>query len=435
MGNHAILITNKLATLREGWDIATPQTIMDVYEHAHAHHITHVWLHPACQQIFIPPSHGEWSIKVNSRREGINSISVWLRGTQRPITLVFPQNTAWSWIPGCSPQELLSTVEAIEMQLGVSVAGSPATTGWTYLKKLHPEWIEASNFNWGEHHFNSRAVKELIWQRLRTPRERSYRYLHKFDKSSAYSAAAGQTMIGKGLPSLITGKEARIMARKHVGVWQVRIEGEETLLLPPAWEGGKEQWVMGPIVDLSQAAGMCVGVREGWMFPEQHGLLQQWARNLWMLRSHAAPGGRLQMAYKDIPNKTIGLTAYHGFEDGDEARHPHIRLQIIARHREIMWHNIYKIWKMTGGSSPLFTYMDAVYYLSDNADGRAALPQIVAREGQLGGFKYEGKIDVHDCIDYNRDELSFSGSISELLDSKLNVARKLEVLNFHGWER
>lgn len=432
MGNHAILVANTLATLRQAWDIPTPVTVMDIYQQASQRQISHVWIHPSSQNFVLPPSHDEWSIKVNRRREGINSISIWHRGTQHPITLIFAQNTAWSWVQGCTPHELLTTIEAIESQLGVNMAGSPATTGWSYLKKLHPEWIETSNFDWQEHHFTAKAVKELIWSRARTPRERSHRYLHKFDKSSAYSAAAAQAQIGRGSPYLINDGSISV---NHVGVWHVAITSAETLLLPPAWIGDREQWVMAPIVALSRSAGFSIKMHEAWIFPEQHGLLQQWARNLWMLRSQATPGGRLSMAYKDIPNKTIGLTAYHGFEAGDEARHPHIRLQVIARHREIMWHNLFKVWQVSG-NAPIMTYMDAAYYLSDNPDGRQAVKEIVMREGQLGGFKYEGKIDCQDFIDYSPDnERKFQGTVSELLDSKLNVARKLEVLNYHGWEK
>jgi len=404
--------------------------------------ITAVWVMPSAPTIEKGYTGGAWSIQENHRHGKLATISVYKRGQKHNhLNIIYPAHTAWSTIfDGAAPKEIMGAATYLERALGVPITGSPTTAGWAYLKKLHPEWIENIPVDLREMHFTAHAGTDIIWQRPLTQGETECVYLHKFDKSGAYPYAATQTDIGVGTPVHVDHGLDAVHEKGHpqeVGVWRCTIacnpdpEAYNTLLPPPwneqkgvAWVG----WLAGPIIRLLRATGHIVTIMEGYVFPQRHDLLMQWANNLWNIRQGFDdltrwPGARsarlAQKGTKQIMNSTIGYTAFKGFdEDEEEKRRPDIRLQVVARNRELVWHNLFKTSRLDG-QTPIMVYIDAAYYISNERNGRAALPSLVRREGQFGGFRWEG------CIEMD-------AAILEMFRAKMPVAQRLTYLNQRG---
>jgi DNA polymerase type B, organellar and viral len=413
-----------------------------VADQALQHRYTHIWVMPGCQ-VELADSIGVWSIKVNKRHDKPATISVWKRGREH-IDIILLENTAWvegvEAFKGISPKQLLAAIGYIESELGVPVSGSPASVGWALLKKLHPEWIEDIPVNLRDMHFTPQVGSDLIWQCASlgvlgsSLAEPTHRYIHKFEKNSAYPAAATMTDIGVGIPVHMKGKEAWLAAQHEkfhpqpVGVWRCTILYTSSLhspSMPPVWKEDKgtyaatEGWLAGPIIRLLQSQGHHLEVHEGYVFPGRHDLLVKWAKLLWEKRQ-ACTNECARKAFKQIANATIGFTAFKGFEDDEEEkRRPDIRLQILSRKREIMFHDIQEI-RNRYYMMPIMVYMDAVYYFSDSPV--LTFDYFKQREDKLGGFKYEGSIEI-------------TPEVAAMFAEKKPVASRLEYLNKIGWNK
>jgi hypothetical protein len=440
---HAILSPTGLLTIEAShWvDVAMeapPRSLQDVAEMAVNARISHLWV-MGLEFPDTAENHDAWSFKVLKNRAGkMMGVSVWKRGTGH-TTIIFPQYTSWrncGWVEKASPKEMLVTLAYLEETLGVRVSGSAASTGWAYLKKCHAEWVEEiPGFNLIDAHFRG-SSDVIVWQRPLIPVEMKRLYLHKWDKNMDFPNAATTADIGVGTPVHMDGKEA-CDASQHikghpqdVGVWRCTVKKTSTTWMSAGngqeWEDGTN-WIAGPIIRLLRVAGYEVEILEGWVFPERHDVMTKWGNDMWKFRNlfrdkgqwtRPVCAGFAEKATKRMAVAAIGITAFRHFEDDDEKRRPDIRAQVIGREREVMWHNIEKI-RRTYDLTPVMVYADAVYYLSDEPDGRAVLPTLVEREGKLGGLKYEGRIAMDDA--------------HIILDAKMAVWQKLEQLNRIGW--
>ena len=429
-----------LLTIRNGkWDFVTctAETLIELADIALSQRITHLWVMDSC---LYPPqlAEGAYSIKINIRHGKIATVSVWKRGIGH-VNIIFPHATGWADCFGdAGAHDILIAIHYVEQALGIHVSGSPGNTGWGLLKQLHPTWIEEIPLNLRECHFTPRAGRDIVWQaETLSLRAAGKRYIHKFDRSMAFTAAATQTDIGVGTPVHVETAMGAIHEKGHpqaVGVWRCTVSDTPDSIvqsdMPEIWFDERDTWLSGPIIRLLRAIGYEVEVHEGWVFPEQHDLLVKWGKLLWDARqsfSHDEEwintAGR-ELAYrmaKTIANTTVGFTAYKGFDEEEkEKARPDIRLQVVTRNAELMYHCMNKV-KQLYGATPAMVYMDACYYLSDEPDGRAALPELVKREGKLGGFKYEGRIEL-------------TPDVRKMFALKMSVAQRLEWLNKVGWE-
>ncbi len=416
-------------------------TLRDLADVAISHHITHLWV----QNVGYPEStsEGDYSIKIQHRNHHMAGATLWKRGHGKPVSIIFPSYTAWYGTPqrpgwlaqALCPEEILITLRYLESALNVTVGMSPGRVGWNYLKKIHPEWIEEiPGVNLKECHFTSAAAPDIIWQR---PMQSSKRYLHKFDKNAAYPYAATKTDIGVGTPIYMPIHLAGTPANHYkghpqaVGVWRCTvIDGPFDLGLMPLPWNKKEGWLVGPMIRLLRKAGYTVEIHEGWVFPERHDVMSRWGNDLWAIRQEFDVPGHYKAAHcaqlakaatKLIMNATIGLTAFRGYDEEDEMARPDIRCQIIATHRELTWHNIDKI-RQLYGVTPLIVYMDALYYLADEEDGCQAFPELVKRSDKMGGYKYEGRIEM-------------TADVVEMFARKMSEGERLEFLNKKGWRK
>lgn len=451
---HAVLTQQGLLYIhKDKWvckGVPNPLTLCPMAELCLAHHISHLWIMNGWE--YQPETDTGWSFAPHERSHHVAAISCWKRGhRQKDVEIIFPEYTSWhgtekapGWMYGVDPHDLLITLRYLEQCLEVPIGMSPGRVGWNYLKKLHPEWVEEiPGVDLKECHFISAVAPDIIWQRSLLTHEGNLLYLHKFDENASYPYAATQTDIGVGTPAHVDhGRDmddfqtdrGTTRQSQAVGVWRVTAYVDplpEFRNMPQIWHK-REGWLAGPIIRLLRKAGVRVTVHEGYVFPEHHDVMVKWAKDLWIMRQvfNGAPGTEgmwkseigaklAAKATKQLMNSTIGLTAFRKFDDDDEMKRPDIRAQIIARHTELTWHRINKI-RQTYGVTPVLVYMDALYYLSNEPDGRKAFPELVKREGEMGGYKWEGRV-------------SMDAGARAILSSKMGEAEKLEHLNKIGW--
>lgn len=425
-------------------ELADPcYSLRDLAQVAYPRYITHLWVMPAYGEFEPMPGNDEWQFSpYENRKKKMMGAAVRLRGHKDiDVNIIFPQHTSWwgsddspSWLRQCTYRELLIVIRYLEMTLGITITGSPGRAGWNYLKKIHPEWVEEiPGVDLAACHFDKKSTGDIIWDRplLASERENGM-FVHKLDKGAAYPYAGSKTDIGVGSPVYFQGTEAAYASDhiighpQEVGVWRCTIHGTTTTPgMPEPWS--KSGWIAGPIIRLLRSQGWPVDVHEGWVFPERHDVLAKWAKDLWNVRQgfdlpkwiNRKCAKFAKEATKQIMNMTIGITAFKDFDLDDEMRRPDIRGQVIARHRELTWHNINKI-KTLYGVTPVIVYMDAVYYILPGKDGRAALPELVKREGQFGGYRWEG------CIEMTSDVLA-------MFNQDMAENDRLEYLNKIGW--
>lgn len=407
-----------------------PWPVQSLADEALERGYTHIWaLYPA-ERLSVPQSGGDYSWQENVRHEKTATVSCWKRGSGH-VNIIYLNNTAWmtgtAAFRAITPAELLHAVNEIEDRLGVPVSGSPATVGWKYLKKLHPEWVEDIPVNLKGLGFTPKAGPDIIWQ-MGESRPLGW-YLVKFDKSSAYSAAAATTDIGVGTPFHFEGRAAELSAEhtkghpQEVGVWLCHVKGGNAIntALPPKRLMAGNYWLAGPHIRMLRAANYDVKPLEGWVFPERHDLLAKWAKDLWFHRQDTS-NPIVKNAFKQIPNTTIGYTGFHGFEDDEEEKkRPDIKLQVVSRNAEIMWHNINKV-RQEFSKNPVMVYMDALYYVCEKPEGHPIRGAFAERSGKLGGFKYEGSIEI-------------TPEVKSMFERKMAVAERLQFLNKIGWAK
>jgi len=438
-------------------------TLHDVAAVAYPRFITHLW---------IAAHYGEFEPMGNSQEYGIApyysrldemmGATIFKRGhKKKDLDILFPHYSSWgdgtlsSWVEKADVQELLITIHYLEQKLGVPIGASAGRVGWEYLKKLEPEWTQPIGFNFKNTPFME-PIGDKAWSREMTMGEQKVLYLHKFDKSSAFTYAASRASIGRGVPIHVDhGQGAEPMGDKQeVGIWRCTVEyGPVNPQMPFIVESGEKKghvlgaWLHGPTIQTLRSAGHQVAAHEGWVFPEKsRGVLDRWANNLWQFRiGFGLPGWRnqrcalfAQEAMKSIMNDMIGLTGFGDFTAGDEKARPDLRGQVIAKHKQLMWHNIEKMRNLYH-VTPVAQQSDAVYYLSNEVDGRKAFPALCQREGQLGGYKYEGRVPMDAQISHAFNVKTalppFEGTVRELInDKRYRWNYKLNALNTRGWE-
>ena len=121
---------------------------------------------------------------------------------------------------------------------------------------------------------------------------------------------------------------------------------------------------------------------------------------------------------KQAANAVIGLFRSSKFG----ARTPQrtdIRTQTVSRNAEIFYHNIEKV-ETLDRIRPALTYMDAVYYITSSPNGPKDIPSIMGRAQRLGGFKYEGSVQI-------------TPDVERALIEENTVSNKLAFLNKKGW--
>jgi hypothetical protein len=422
--------------------------------------LTHLWVHaetgidPAApvevkQGVFECDDYQGWHLLGHTEGKHIKSIYGWPAPHGTALSVIFPHRSRWGKsnrldVPGwgalADPKQLLVTIAYLERKLGVPVGGSPGSTGWALHTKIHPEWSkESPAMKTLGQCFRESAGPDFTTQRPYDSTEGVY--LHKVDKNSAHlQAAKFDSYYGVGDP--VHSTDGRAFDGKSPGAWYCTVDPIKDEF--PGYPSGT-YWIATPIVRMMQKdETYSVEIHEGWYWQYRdkkdgrvshaHQVMAKWAQEVWDDRQFFATTedkafrrrdccAFAASAMKQIAVGTVGLSGFKRFgeEESTDKRRPDIRAQTVSRSYELMYYNTLGFANQTG-LVPVLTYADALYYVTDSPD--IPFPDIfLKRQKELGGYKYEGRITI-------------TAEVAACLnDERLNVSKKLELLNKIGWTR
>jgi hypothetical protein len=304
---------------------------------------------------------------------------------------------------------LLGALCYLRDALGVDVLYSPGYVGQAMMKDMnqgHAEWVALSDLSmlptWIE--------GDVLWTRPLTEIEQSKKYLHFYDRNSMYLAATTGAELGEGSPDYVQASDAEnVFSACKCGVWRVSILGNPCSDLPPIVPK-QETWADVSIVRVARDLGYSVMIYEGYVWKRYHRTLQPWSKRLWDVRSSLnTKSGKADVqkypsvACRDIAYKMIKIIATRavGWLDLTEGRKDRTKEQwhrpdwknaIVGLARARMFLKLVELHRQ--GFAPVAVYTDAIAYVSDDPNPETAVPNLMRRASELGGFKHIRTIKV-----------------------------------------
>jgi hypothetical protein len=296
-----------------------------------------------------------------------------------------------------NPLDLLGAMCYLREALDIDVKYSPGWSGVRYMKKRNvsrPDWVQKISLpDVGEF-----REGDCLWTRALTEDEARKKYMHFYDGNSKYLAAATGAELGEGTPEYTTTYDS-----KACGEWDITLlpPHDYSDLLPFIVENAKS-WAVTPVVEMAKKMGYRVQVHGGYVWKKHHRILQAWAKNLWDLRLSLKtdtvkyPNSVARIAayemVKLIANQSIGwldLTKERGKPEAkkDQWHRPDWHDQIIGLARARMFLKIWEIVQLVQ-MYPCAVYTDAIAYCSDDPNPETAVPGLMRRSTELGGFKH-----------------------------------------------
>jgi len=433
----------------------TVQNIEDMYMLACQYRLHSLWLcpgNPLCltykeqAELFAPDALADrYKVNVRHKEKSVLPTSATIypksgpRG-HRPMIRVFLPDFDPTWLEDLDDQEhswcfsdvtdarlFLETLILIFERLGVYLATSPAQTGIDSMQ-AH---TRPGDWSHSEQEIKLPHFEELDihWKRPLTSQEQGL-YLHKFDRNSMYLASTTGADKGTGTPDHLNEEEAvRAFSEGAMGIWEVTIQepaqwpildGVDTARLPhnSTWTG--KGWLTTPGLKSYLAMGYEHTIHQGRIWFNKKGradigkrrALKDWASHLFKVRQELkAQYGSDHPAYKlikMIANRSLGwldLSKVRGrVQAGCEVKDvpwyyaPYYYQEIkgLARLRMVL-----KMLELVRDEEaeeeeqyPVLVFTDCFGLLSKEADARRAFPKLLARENELGGFKYDGSFLV-----------------------------------------
>lgn len=383
----------------------------------------------------------DYDVRVQSGKDGVPlSVSIKkIHGAGAKDRMVFigipDGDTRWAKDDGSwrleqveNPLDFLGAMCYLREALGIDVKYSPGWSGVRYMKQRNvsrPDWVQkislpdVGNFSEGD----------CLWTRPLINEEYRKQYMHFYDRNSMYLAATTGAELGEGTPEYTTTYDS-----KACGVWDITLlpPHDYSDLLPFIVENAKS-WAVTPVVEMAKKMGFRVQVHGGYVWKKHHRTLQAWAKNLWDLRlslktdTGKYPNSVARIAayemVKLIANQSIGwldLSKERGKAEAekDQWHRPDWHDQIIGLARARMFLKIWEIAQLVQ-MYPCAVYTDAIAYCSDDPNPETAVPGLMRRSTELGGFKHVRTIPMSDvlCSLFNSDLPAFEvmGRVKKLV--------------------
>jgi hypothetical protein len=290
-----------------------------------------------------------------------------------------------------------------------SLLYSPGWCGMSLLKKYlklygHQSWLAPADLS------SLPDVAEpggFNWKRPLRLKERAKKYVHFYDRNSQFPAAATGAELGEGTPVLTTTFNAKLP-----GVWYVTItQGLDMMgtLLPAIAEVGASQWMYTPSIQALEAAGYTYEIEKGYVWPVHHRTLQEWAKGLYegrkALRDRYGKNSPQEHLSKMIANRGLGWLdlgevrkrGRNPEKDLDNRPDFYNMVRSLARYRMVL-----KLLEVISKVRiyPIMIVADNICYVSDEPDPRKAVPCLMVRETELGGFKHDGTYLLEDVLPF-----------------------------------
>jgi hypothetical protein len=251
----------------------------------------------------------------------------------------------------------------------------------------------------------------LLWCRAPDSSESTRAFVHAYDANAMYLAAAGATEVGVGAPE--HHRDGTAFTPKVAGLWRIEPGATDDLRLPditrPAGQfAGTTAWYPTPVIRyLSEELGDTPEILEAYTWPTStRRYFDQWyqvvrdARAAMMAAAAAGDSDAdvVLHAVKGIYKRTVGR-----FARADDGRsksplyRPDWRLAIVSTANVNLLRKV-RTAGLKGDMWPVAISTDEVFYLSDEQDPVAALPQPLKLGNGLGQFKVTRSTPLTDEI-------------------------------------
>lgn len=368
-------------------------------------------------------------------------------GEKRRITIAFPQWNTYAWseeeLPGCSdPVACLAAIHYLEQALGMPLHHNAGVMGRQIIEETNshhsrPSWVAKPTIDMMPFKMERKAGYDLKYLRSIDPMDIAPGlHLLAVDKNSQYLGACSSVELGTGNPVYINPEELELHYEetmrlwydgKAPGYWRVDIEEFTHPLGADILHRG-QKWITTPLLKLLYAMGARLTVREAWVWPVHHRILDKFGTQLWDARQslktdtikypHAI--GRM-IAYHSI--KRIATAGPGLLASEDAAKYspqwfrPDWRDPIVEDAKARL---VYKFMQVERefGEWPLMVKVDCAYYLTRAATPEEAFPGMFGNPDKLGGWKVEHSLPasyaVLDCFK-NTTPGGASGKLKKLI--------------------
>lgn len=363
-------------------------------------------------------------------------------GEKKTVRVFVPQlDDRWAEdkIPGWSlaecenPRTLLTALLYLERAFGIPLGG-PGFSGVELMRKTtesHPHYWRTGAADVLPPHIET----DMVWHRPLSVQEQLSKYLHLYDGNGKYLAACTGAKLGVGIPQHFLPNPSVEEIEQHIlknqpGMWLIDMHN------PPPYAFSNLQhvsgWVYTPVVSELMREGQRFTISEGYLWEEWHETLRAWAELLWKVRQD------LKTNESKYPNREAAqiaakmskIIAVHGVGwldlSSERAKpagehgpmhHPDKRNTIIALVKARMMRTIAQF--QDKGFTPAMIQVDELGYISDDPNPETAVPGLMKRKDQLGGFKHAHTFELTPEI------VRLFGKKNVLLKRELNtIARK-----------
>ena len=389
--------------------------------------VTHIWPMPDCQlneEIFRKGAEEGFDIfhtwEDEESKSGLKFARFWKKNAHgHQIRIGCAQRGRFQWKIE-HPLDVLATIDYLESELGVPVSWSPGWIGTELLKLIHSSerhqsWIRPITTDIKDIPYNL-ASRDLLFLRPLGEVDNG-KYIHCFDKNSAYLAAMQDLYCGSGDP--IHREINQWMTAKRPlqegGIYRVRMNngsrfnGEE---LPLVFT---KEWCTTEQLNFAYEHYAGVFIYEAYVFEESHKIMRDWSIKLWAARTslrdaekypYSVARKNAESAVKQIALIGAGKLAA---EYETPFRKRNWQADYIGRARMIMLHNILAQ-EGLHGQLPFLVYSDELHYVHRSSDARVAFPDILRREEGLGGYKHKSTVKITPEL----VEMSKCGSVGKM---------------------
>jgi len=411
--DHVVMIdvTTRKLLRADNWH---PRSINELWMLGQELDITHFWIMPGCQfdsagyaaldETKADDASDIFDIFVTKDRQGQlypepQSARCRLADNAgHEVLICYPHRGDFAWEIE-KPLDILATIDYLTTALGVTVQWSPGHMAFSLLEMVHAsdkhqDWtreptIDMFTLPYGK---APSLTSSNVYLKSALTLDMVGKYLHRYDKNSAYLSAMQGLTTGCGDPVHIQGG---YINQALPGIYHVAkvFPGNQWNLkdLPPIIV---TPWVTRDVLQLALQKGYQVTIDQAWQFSEKHDLFRKWAGLLWDARADLRTNTAKYIYAPGRENacKTTKLIATIGpgrFAMAGQHRFRHVNWwdDIVGKSAVAMLLNLEKFYK--AGHRPVYVKNDEVWYLSSEGDPAQAVPGILDRAGQLGGYKHE----------------------------------------------
>jgi hypothetical protein len=313
------------------------------------------------------------------------------------------------------PDNLRTTLDYIENEIGIPYLWSNGHVGEEYLRKIHkgirteikpfndPQQLEF--FQQVLHGAMDRAVwrntLQSFWHQAR-----KLSYIVGFDKNGQYIGAANSAFLGNGnYAREVTAVEWSFPhMRNYVGFWKYRIEDVSNTPFNgydlPCPLDVNRQWASTALINCAFDLGIDIEIEGGIIWQEQGRYLAKWASNYWQHRLNLRDPEKYpdtiardnaERSMKAQPNSMVGRFMN---EYSKEYFHKDWQLEIIHQAVASQAYSM-RYWLENYDAKPVLVNKDAVYFLCNNPELFAPIDKY---SQELRGFKKIGVAPLSDTI-------------------------------------